>query len=621
MKQDTQKLFQDMRHDFRLAWKELVLADLVYKAIAFAVLTPLVGLILRITLALSGMEVLADQDILRFLLGPVGWIAFVTVMSVGISVIVLEQAVLIIVVAGAAQEQRVSVRRALAHTLPLTWPILQVVGRLLVIVLAAAAPFLLAMGAVYFLLLGQYDINYYLSEKPPAFWWAAGLIAVIAAALGVVLLRLLLPALYALPLLLFEKVEPKDVMRTSRQRASGHLRPLIGWMVAWFGMTLALSSLGTLLVGLLGKIAVPLVDSTLLAALLAVGFLMVLWTWVNTGLAVLGVISFAVMLVNLYRRISGQEEPVQQLAIRGVARDSFLFRVSRLQWVLVFSLALIAALIVGAWTVLSVQTRDQASIIAHRGASAAAPENSMAAIEQAIADRADWVEIDVQESRDGVVLVIHDEDLKRLAGRNLKVWDATAEQLQRVDIGSRVAPEFSAERIPTLEQVLEACKGKIGVVIELKHYGRAQKLERRVIDLVKAHGMEDEIRIMSLKYDSIKTVRSLQPQWPIGLLSAVSVGDLSRVDADFLAVSTRMATWSLVRSAQRRSKDVYVWTVNDPLVMSSMMSRGVHGIITDKPAVARDVIQYRRQLSTVERLLLEMALLFDSPPPSPEEDA
>ena len=155
MKQDTKKICKDMHHDFRLAWKELVLADLVYKTIAFAVLTPLVGLILRLTLSVSGTEVLADQDILRFLLGPVGWITFVVVMSVGISVIVFEQAVLIIVVAGAAQEQRVSVRRALAHTLPLTWPVLQVVGRLLVVVLATVAPFLLAMGAVYFLLLGQ----------------------------------------------------------------------------------------------------------------------------------------------------------------------------------------------------------------------------------------------------------------------------------------------------------------------------------------------------------------------------------------------------------------------------------------------------------------------------------
>lgn len=621
MKKDTKNLLKDMRHDFRLAWKELVLADLVYKTIAFALLTPLVGLLLRVTLAVSGMAVLADQDILRFMLGPVGWIAFVTVMSVGISVIVLEQAVLIIVVAGAAQEQRVSVRRALAHTLPLTWPILQVVGRLLVVVLATVAPFLLAMGAVYFTFLSQYDINYYLNEKPPAFWWAAGFMGVIATALVVVLLRMLLPAIYALPLLLFEKVEPKQVMRTSRQRVSGHLRPLIGWMVTWLGITMALSSIGAMLVGLLGKIAVPLVNSSLVQALFAVGLLMILWAVVNTGLAIFGVTSFAVLLVNLYRRVSGQEKPVQQLAIRGKASDSFLFRITRLQWALVFSLALVVAMIVGAWTVLGIQAHDQTTIIAHRGASAAAPENSMAAFEQAIADRADWVEIDVQESQDGVVLVIHDEDLKRLAGRNLKVWNSTAEQLQRVDIGSRFSPEFAGQRIPTLEAVLKACKGRIGVVIELKHYGRAQKLEQRVVELVEAHDMQSEIMIMSLKYGSIEKVRALRPKWPIGLLSAVSVGDLTRVDAEFLAVSTRMATRAFVRSAQRREKDVYAWTVNDPLVMSSMMSRGVNSLITDKPALARDVMKQRHELSTVERLLLEMALLFDSPPPSPEEDA
>jgi len=615
------QLLTDMMHDFRLAWKSLILTDIVYKAIAFTVLTPLVGVLLRMALAASGRNILADQDILRFLLGPVGWLVFIIVNSAIIAVVALEQAALMIVTAGAAQEKQVSVRQALTHTLPLTWPILQIIARLLARALLITAPFFLAIGGIIFLLLRPYDINYYLTEKPPVFWVAAVLSGTLLAGLVFALLRVLLPAMFALPVLLFEDVPPKQVMPISRQHALGQLRSLSAWVVAWIGITLVLSTLGTSLVGLLGKITLPLARSSLGHALLAIGFMLILWSVVNLGLSILGVTSFTVMLVNLYRRVTGPEKPILQFAIQPQTHGAWLFRLSRFHWLLVLGVALMVTLTVGAWAILSIEGHDRIEITAHRGASAVAPENSMAAVQQAIADRADWVEIDVQESSDGEVLVIHDADLKRLAGQDLKVWNSTAQQLRQVDIGVKCAPEFTGQRIPTLAEVLRACKGKAGVIIELKHYGHAKQLERRVIDLVEELEMQNQIQIMSLKYDSIQKVRALRPQWPVGLLSAVSIGELTKVNADFLAVSTRIATRRFIHSAQHREKDVYVWTVNDPVVMSTMISRGAKNIITDKPALAREVMRQRGELATVERLLLEVAILFGAPPPSRPEDA
>jgi glycerophosphoryl diester phosphodiesterase len=109
-------------------------------------------------------------------------------------------------------------------------------------------------------------------------------------------------------------------------------------------------------------------------------------------------------------------------------------------------------------------------------------------------------------------------------------------------------------------------------------------------------------------------VRARRPSWQIGLLSAVCVGDLTKADADFLAVSTRMATRAFVLLARRRGKSVYVWTVNDPVVMSTMISRGVKCIITDKPALAREVLRQRANMAPVERLLLELAILCGAVP-------
>ena len=260
--------------------------------------------------------------------------------------------------------------------------------------------------------------------------------------------------------------------------------------------------------------------------------------------------------------------------------------------------------------VLEFQVGDKVSIVAHRGAAASAPENTLASVRRAIEDTADWIEIDVQESADGHVVVVHDSDFMKLAGVNLKVWDRTLAEIRELDVGSSFGPAFTGESVPTLAEVLEAVKGHAGLIVELKYYGHDQKLEQRVVELIEAANMQDQTKIMSLKYEGIQKIRSLRPDWSIGLLTAQAIGDLTRVETDFLAVSTRLATSSFIRSAQAVGKQVYVWTVNDALGMSHMMSLGVNGIITDEPGLARQVIATRKGMSSIERLLLQMAFLF-----------
>ena len=621
MGQPNSQILSSARHDFRVAWKQLFLTDLVYKAVAFILLTPLVALLLRIALAISGDSVLADQDILYFLLGPVGWATLIVVGGTWIAIVALEQAALMTIVAGATQERRISVREALMQILPLAWPVLQVTARIVAIGLVTAAPFLLAIGGIYLTLLREYDINYYLAEKPPVFWIAAGLAAVIGVVLAVALLRVLLPAVYALPLLLFEGTEPRQTLRTSRSRTKGHLRFLAMWIVGWFVAMAFLSTVGSGLVGLLGSSILPLIAHSLWLAILGTGLLLVLWSLVNLGVTLLGASTFTVLLVNLYRHVTGETRPVVELAKQVDTGNLSLLQSSRMAWLLGVGAALIVSAVVGGLALHGVQTEDSTQVTAHRGASSAAPENSLAAVKQAIADRTDWVEIDVQESSDGVVVVAHDEDLKKAAGVGLKIWESSAEELRAVDIGSRFSKEFAGESVPTLEEVLLTCKGKVGVNIELKYYGHTQKLEQRVIDLVEAHGMVDDVLIMSLKYEGIQEVRRLRPNWTVGLLSAVAVGDLTNVDADFLAVNTGIATRSFVRAAGKKGKAVHVWTVDDPITMSTMIGRGAASLITNKPALAREVLRQRGELGSLERLLLELAILFGSPPSSNAEDA
>jgi glycerophosphoryl diester phosphodiesterase len=269
--------------------------------------------------------------------------------------------------------------------------------------------------------------------------------------------------------------------------------------------------------------------------------------------------------------------------------------------------------------------KDPAQIIAHRGGAAVAPENTMAAFERGIADGADWLELDVQENADGTVVVEHDRDFMRAAGVKLEVWRATDDDLADLDIDNSFGPEFSDQRVPTLREVLELAKGKVGVFIELKYYGHDVNLEQKVVELVEETGMTNDIVIMSLNYDGVRKTAALRPNWTYGLLNAVAIGDLTRLDADFLALTANATTVPMIRRIHRRGMKTYPWTIDDPVQMWVMMSRGADGIITDRVALANQVKQLRAEVTPVGRFIIWMAgevgLLRGMESTSTEEDA
>jgi glycerophosphoryl diester phosphodiesterase len=195
----------------------------------------------------------------------------------------------------------------------------------------------------------------------------------------------------------------------------------------------------------------------------------------------------------------------------------------------------------------------------------------------------------------------------KVGGSPLRVWDAPFDELRAVDIGSYRDPRFSEERVPLLSEVLELARGRVKLNIELKVYGQEERLEARVVEIVERHGMQDDVVFMSLSLPVVRTLKALRPDWRVGLLSSVAVGDITRLDADFFAINARFASRSFVERAQGRGKGVLTWTVNDPAGMSAMMGKGVDGIITDRPGLVQRVWKERQELAPHERFLVQLA--------------
>jgi glycerophosphoryl diester phosphodiesterase len=622
----VKEVFSLAARDFRRTWRDLLITDVVYKVAAFVILYPLVGAALRLFVSISGSSVLADQEILFFVLSPIGLLALVVVGAVSLAILAFQQACLMIIGLAVTQDARVTASNALLFGARHAGPVLRLTARLVLHLLLVATPFLAAGGLVYLTLLTEFDINYYLAERPPVFLSAAIIITVLLAVMAIVLIRLLLRWTFALPLLLFENARPVDALKWSSEESKGRLGAILPVVVLWAAGTTLFSSLVLGAVGLLGRSVLPSLAGSVSLLVLVTGGFVLLWSAVNLAVTFVSVSAFALLIVRLYDNLGLSKD-----ARRAWAANSDLSEAEAgAGWGLtpkrLFAgtvLAGVLAAIAGTLLVESIRIDDNVLVAAHRGGASAAPENTLAAFERGIADGADFVELDVQETADGEVVVIHDSDLMKIGRTNVKVWDATYEQLQGIDIGSWFAPEFGDERIPKLEQVLLLCKGKVRVIIELKYYGHDERLEERVVEIVERTGMESQIIVMSLKYAAVEKMRKLRPDWTLGLLTATAVGNLTRLDADFLAVHTGLVTPSFVRAAHKSGKLVFAWTVNDPVMMATMIGRGVDSLITDEPAVAGTVIQELSEMNPVERLMVELSLWLGVKPKQagPETDA
>jgi glycerophosphoryl diester phosphodiesterase len=597
---------------FRRTWRQLVAASVLFKVVALAVLAPLAGLLLRFVVSASGGAAVADEEILFFMLSPAGLFGLLLFAAVTLAIVALQQACLMTVAFADAQDgRRIGARTALFYAMSRATSVLLLTARISGAALLIAAPFLALGGGVYVWFLTEFDINFYLSERPPELWLAGALIGVILLPLSVVLAARAVVWLVSLPTLLFEPVSSRQALRLAAQRVRGHKREGATVLAIWAIVAALLSSVATALVAGFGRAATPWAMGSMSLMLTLAALVMTLWFVSGQTVTFINGAGFALLVIAFYRRVVAADAAAvhrrQELRQLDDAR--------RERWsggvvVSVPVIALLAGVAVTAIAVNGLSAPSDAQITAHRGAATWAPENTLASVQRALDDGADWVEIDVQESADGRIVVVHDSDFMKLAGVPTKVWEATYDEIRQIDIGSSFSPEFAGQRVPTLEDVLERARGRAGVNIELKYYGHDQRLEQRVVRIVETLGMEEQVVVMSLKYGAVQQMRSLRPEWTLGLLTAVAIGDLTRLDADFLAVNTGLATRALVHDAHAAGKEVFVWTVNDPVTAYAMISRGVDGIITDDPAMGIRVREAYNGLDGLQRLLVGVALMI-----------
>jgi glycerophosphoryl diester phosphodiesterase len=238
----------------------------------------------------------------------------------------------------------------------------------------------------------------------------------------------------------------------------------------------------------------------------------------------------------------------------------------------------------------------------HRGASALAPENTLAAFRKAIELGADGMEMDLQLTRDGAVVVIHDDSLDRTTDGRGRVTDLTLAEIKRADAGVKFGSAYRGERVPTLTEVIDLVKtsGNVRVRLNLEikfaegREGTPADLEERILAVLRATGFVDRVTIQSFHHPSPSKVKGLEPSIPAGLLVGArgSVPDpvslVRQYRADYYAPEHRLVTPELVQALHQVGIPVVTWTVNEEPLMRRLIDAGVgavqgDAIISDHP--------------------------------------
>lgn len=244
---------------------------------------------------------------------------------------------------------------------------------------------------------------------------------------------------------------------------------------------------------------------------------------------------------------------------------------------------------------LSEELLIETEITAHRGSSVTAPENTIPAIEKAMEEMADSVEIDVQMTSDGVIVLGHDASLKRVAGVNRSIASMTFAQLEQLDVGSWFSKSYEGTRIPALSEVLELCSQKIGLNIEIKYVGKNSELPEKTAEMIKAYGMENQCVVTSTNLPYLRRVKAVLPEVRTGYIISAAYGNFySSEDIDFISIRSGFVTSALMQNAHEQGKAVYAWTVNSKSELERLTLLGVDGIITDRPVLAREIV-YREE--------------------------
>lgn len=590
------KILRVIKRVFRVLqfnYREIILFEFIYRILFAVCVVSLNTRLFSFAVKKAGYSYLTARNLLGFLLHPWSLLIVAFILFFLILYALLEVCVLFAAFQASECGERLKLRNLVLRGLKNLY---QIIKRKEISCIALTIFFLAASGMFYlYPVIGRIktikDIMKNLENMPVVFYGLR---------IGFCLIVLYyMPQLFAIPFAILEKKNWKEAKNYSKMFWKKQPIFITGFLFLICILTDLLSKLILYLGALIAAwIIVSFVDKSIQLAML-----LTIFDWLQIAAVVLGSIgvslfSMAFLMGMFYQyredykiepeqKISVEEEPNQLKNDRRTAK--------------------ILAGMMGAFFVFFIydvvsngvyyakKIFPEIQITAHRGSSKEAPENTMPAFELAIAQMADYIELDVQKTRDGTIIVLHDKNFKRTTGVNVSPWNIDYKAVLSLDAGSYMGKEFIGTKIPTLEEVMELCQGNTMLNIELKNNGHEDTLVEDVLALIEKYSFENQCVLTSTSLKYLKEVKELNPDLETGYILSSAYGSFYDNDAvDFFSVSSGLLNEKIVTQIHESGHEVHAWTVNSKTELERMKLLGVDNVITDYPVLAREIL-YREE--------------------------
>ena len=254
---------------------------------------------------------------------------------------------------------------------------------------------------------------------------------------------------------------------------------------------------------------------------------------------------------------------------------------------------------------LSVPNNDNIEITAHRGASYNYPENTMSAFVGAKQLDADWIELDVHQTKDYQIVVIHDSNFKRVGGVNKRVSDLTYKEIEKIDVGSHFNANYSEERAPLLEDVIKFAKvNNIKLNIEVKPTGTEVDIEKQIIELINKYDFKENCVVASMNYEVLEKTKAIDSSIHTLYVMSLAIGNIIDLSAaDNYSIEASNIKYSLVARIHNSGKKLFVWTINDEETLHKMIDLNVDNIITDNVNQAKEALSTEQEVNIINELI------------------
>lgn len=569
-------------------FKELVTFQTVFKVTSFLIFAPLFLNFFNIIMKITGYEYLTFENLFNFVTDPLVILMLVLLILFMMAYTFFDLSTIIIILDASYQKKKIDIKEVLTISVRKSVEVFKFKNIVLAFMILFLIPFLnigIVSGFVSSIKIPEFIMDYINNNLlfMGIFWIVFGLLTI-----------LLLRWLYAVFYYVLENCDFKEARKRSINLSKhSRFRDLVK-LVAIQGIVYALY-----IIFLLIGIALIYLFYKLLSKIMIIGsiFITIIGIFLALSLIIFAALSmplsYAVISIMFYRHKEKNNENIKHINFN--KRKKIVITTKKWQHFKV-SLAIIAIVAGSVFTYgvatnkynFNIEYIKNTEITAHRGDSLNYPENTILAFTSALDKNADWVELDVQLTKDKQIVVSHDANLKRIAGIDKNIYDLTYDELQQIEISKN----YPNVRIPLLSEVFKwGILNNISFNVELKPYDNETSLVEKTIELILKYHLEDRVILTSAKYSILEDVKAINNKISTAYIMSLAYGDISKLDkADNFSIEASSISKELVKKLHNQGKEVYAWTVNTRDSINKMLDLNVDNIITDDVDLARKLL-------------------------------